>query len=78
MDLMASSAVNLPITSASLRLNVILTGVRSIRCTYSAAWVPPFYFHNKFRVCHSLSRLLSFFITGHGRYSFRIPNDHPR
>jgi hypothetical protein len=41
MDLTASSAVNLPISSASLRLNVIWTGVRSIRCTYSAAWVPP-------------------------------------
>jgi len=34
MDLTASSAVNLPITSASLRLDVIWTGVRSIRWTY--------------------------------------------
>jgi hypothetical protein len=35
MDLTASSAVNLPITSASLRLVVVLMGVRSIRSTYS-------------------------------------------
>src|ERR1700732_4004804 len=41
MDLTASSAVNLPITSASLRLVVVWMGVRSIRCTNSGAWVPP-------------------------------------
>jgi len=41
MDLTASSAVNFPITSASLRLSVIWMGVRSIRCTYSGARVPP-------------------------------------
>ena len=41
MDLTASSAVNFPITSASLRLVVVWMGVRSIRCTYSGAWVPP-------------------------------------
>ena len=40
-DLTASSAVNLPITSASLRLVVIWTGVESTRCTYSGARVPP-------------------------------------
>ena len=32
-DLMASSAVNLPINKASLRLDVVSMGVRSIRCT---------------------------------------------
>src|SRR5439155_19712247 len=37
MDLIASSAVNLPISSASLRLVVVWMGVRSIRCTNSAA-----------------------------------------
>ena len=36
IDLIASSAVNLPMTSASLRLGVIWMGVGSIRCTYSA------------------------------------------
>src|SRR5712692_4853895 len=41
MDLTASSAVNLPITSASLRLVVVWMGARSIRCTYSGARVPP-------------------------------------
>src|SRR5580704_673274 len=41
MDLTASSAVNLPISSASLRLVVISMGARSIRCTYSVARVPP-------------------------------------
>ena len=47
----ASSAVNLPITRASLRLGVIWMGVRSIRCTYSVARVlPRFTFHNKFCV----------------------------
>src|ERR1700731_3656577 len=41
MDLTASSAVNLPISSASLRLVVIRMGARSIRCTYRGARVPP-------------------------------------
>ena len=41
MDLTASSAVNLPITSASLRSVVVWMGARSIRCTYSGARVPP-------------------------------------
>ena len=40
-DLTASSAVNLPITRASLRLGVIRMGVRSTRCTYSVARVLP-------------------------------------
>ena len=40
MDLTASSAVNLPIISASLRLVVVCTGVRSIRWTYSVARAP--------------------------------------
>jgi len=41
MDLAASSAVNLPITRASLRLVVVCIGVRSIRWTYWAARVQP-------------------------------------
>src|SRR5580658_2924105 len=40
MDLTASSAVNRPITRASLRLVVVWMGVRSIRWTYSGARVP--------------------------------------
>src|SRR5579864_953510 len=40
-DLTASSAVNFPIISASLRSVVIWIGVGSIRCTYSGARVPP-------------------------------------
>lgn len=40
MDLMVSSAVNLPITSASLRLVVVWMGVRSMRWTYSEARAP--------------------------------------
>jgi hypothetical protein len=40
MDLTTSSAVNLPIVSASFRLVVVCMGVRSIRCTYSGPRVP--------------------------------------
>src|SRR5260370_6915340 len=40
-DLMASSAVNLPITSASLRSVVMCIGVESTRCTYCGARAPP-------------------------------------
>ena len=39
-DFTASSAVNLPMSNASLRLVVIWTGVESTRCTYSGARVP--------------------------------------
>src|SRR5439155_7677313 len=39
-ELTTSSAVNLPITSAKLRLRVVWTGLASIRRTYSAARVP--------------------------------------
>jgi len=39
--LIASSAVNLPITSASLRLVVVWMGIRSIRWTNSGTRVPP-------------------------------------
>ena len=38
-ELTTSSAVNFPMTSARLRLKVVWTGLRSIRCTYSAARV---------------------------------------
>src|ERR1017187_7793729 len=41
MDLIASSAVSRPMTSASLRLEVILIGLRSMLCTYAGARVPP-------------------------------------
>jgi hypothetical protein len=41
MDLTASSAVNRPMSSASLRLVVIRIGLRSIRCTYSGMRTPP-------------------------------------
>src|SRR5437899_3234787 len=40
MDLTASSAVSLPMSSASLRLVVIWVGIRSIRCTYSGTRKP--------------------------------------
>src|ERR1022692_1572608 len=40
MDLTASSAVNRPMSSASLRLVVVWMGLRSMRCTYSGARVP--------------------------------------
>ena len=40
MDLIASSAVNLPMTRASLRSLVVWIGVRSIRRTYSEKRVP--------------------------------------
>jgi hypothetical protein len=39
-ELTTSSAVNLPMASAKLRLRVVSTGLRSIRRTYSAARVP--------------------------------------
>jgi hypothetical protein len=59
MDLTASSAVNLPITSASLGLEVVRMGVRSIRFTYSVMSVPPrFTFTTNFVVfivCHCFS-----------------------
>jgi hypothetical protein len=68
-DLTASSAVNLPINRASLRLGVIWMGVRSIRCTYSVARVlARFTFHNKFcvhdfhkclRCCQALKEVLA-------------------
>ena len=52
-----SSAVNLPITSAILRLVVVWMGVRSIRCTNSGTRLPPrFNFTTNFVffiVCHS-------------------------
>jgi hypothetical protein len=41
MDLIASSAVNLPITSASLGLVVVRIGIRSSHCTYLIAPVLP-------------------------------------
>lgn len=41
MNLTASSAVNLPITSAKLRLVVVCMGARSVRRTYSGTRVPP-------------------------------------
>ena len=41
MDLTASSAVNLPISNANLRLGVVRMGVRSTRSTYSVMSVPP-------------------------------------
>ena len=41
-DWTTSSAVNLPMTSARLRLSVVRTGLRSIRATYSVARVPRF------------------------------------
>ncbi len=41
MDLTASSAVNLPMTRASLRLVVVWMGNRSIRRTYCGTWAPP-------------------------------------
>ncbi len=44
MDLAASSAVNLPITSANLRLVVVWMGSRSIRSTYCGACAPRFTF----------------------------------
>ena len=37
---MASSAVNLPISSANLRLVVVWMGVRSSRCTNAGACIP--------------------------------------
>jgi hypothetical protein len=39
-ELTTSSAVNLPMASAKLRLTVVSTALRSIRWTYSAARVP--------------------------------------
>jgi hypothetical protein len=55
MDLIASSAVNLPNSNASLGLLVIWIGVGSTRCTFSGARVPPRYFYDKFDVFHFLS-----------------------
>lgn len=61
MDLTASSAVNFPMTSASLRLSVMVTGALSIRRTYSAARVPPrFTFTMNFVFVIVLSLLRSF------------------
>jgi hypothetical protein len=41
MDFAASSAVNLPITSASLRLVVVRIGIRSSHCTYLVVRLAP-------------------------------------
>jgi hypothetical protein len=43
-----SSAVSLPMTSARSRLRVVWKGLRSIRCTYSAARVPRVIFTRNF------------------------------
>jgi len=40
MDLTASSAVNLPMSNASLRLVVMWMGAGSTRCTYAGAALP--------------------------------------
>jgi len=69
MDLIASSAVNLPITSASLRLVVVWMGVRSIRCTNSSgATTETVHSYNKFDVFHGLS---CFHFT-YGPYQFSV------
>ena len=47
-ELTTSSAVHFPIRSARLRLRVVWTGLRSIRCTYSAARVPRISFTRNF------------------------------
>ena len=47
-DLTTSSAVNLPISRASLRLGVIWTGVRSTRCTYCVMPLARFTFTTNF------------------------------
>src|SRR5580704_11344897 len=41
MDATTSSAVSFPIMSASLRLEVVCIGARSIRCTYCRPRIPP-------------------------------------
>jgi hypothetical protein len=52
---MVSSAMNFPITHASLRLVVVWIGIRSIRCTNAGAMgSATVHFHNKFRLFHSL------------------------
>jgi hypothetical protein len=40
MDLITSSAVNLPMTSANLRLVVVWRGIEPARCTYSGVPLP--------------------------------------
>jgi len=47
MDLTASSGVNFPITSASLRLVVVWMGVRSIRARTEGHSTRTIHFHNK-------------------------------
>ena len=56
-DLTASSAVNLPITRASLRLDVIWMGVESILCTYSVARVVCCYQSQRVQLCKALSNI---------------------
>jgi len=58
MDLIASPAVNLPMTSASLRSVVIWMGLRSIRFTYlSGVNTGTAHSYNKFEIVHDSSRL---------------------
>jgi hypothetical protein len=67
-DLIASSAMNFPMTSASLRLVVMRMGVGSIRCTNSGVSVPPRF---------SFTTNLVFFIDHHYFYS-TLRNRTPR
>ena len=69
MDLIASSAVNLPIASASLRLVVVWIGVRSIRRTNSAARAP-----RRFTLTTNLMLFLvcPAFILRYGPYQFSV------
>src|SRR5277367_730064 len=79
MDLTASSAVNRPISKASLRSVFMRMWARSIRCTYSVARVPPrftftinldFFHGSPFAWDHkakweAVSSHLPFSVTGH-------------
>jgi hypothetical protein len=58
MDLTASSAVNLPMSSARSRLVVIWMGVTSIRSTYSGVRVPP-----RFTFTTNLVMFMCLFVT---------------
>jgi hypothetical protein len=70
MDFTASSAVNLPIGSASLRLDVISMGGRSIRRTYSVLWVPP-------RFTFTTNLVFFMFFTASIRCRGRLPKNGP-
>src|SRR6266446_2991266 len=77
-DLTASSAANLPMTSASLRLVVMWIVVGSTRCTYSGGRVPPRFTFTTNLMFVIISELLTWYTGNLSAFCFRIAGARPR